>query len=99
MLPFIEYRPLFHTLPYEIRKILIKENLIAIGSFNSFFIAKEMNIFDNEICVTLIDNKYGNDQSNSVIQASRCFHQNGTLIKILLMLIGLCSAKDGHINY
>jgi hypothetical protein len=78
---------MFYSLPLDIRKYLIRYNLSAAGGFNGFFMAKEMNIFTNEIYSKSIDNIYGNDYSNSIIQASQRLEQNGTLIKILLMIL------------
>ena len=49
--------------------------------------AKEMNIFTNEIYSKYIDNIYGNGYSKSIIQASQRLDQNGTLIKVLLMIL------------
>lgn len=84
---FIDRCPLFYSLPVDIRKHLIKHNLSVVGGFNGFFMAKEMNIFNNEIYSKYIDNIYGNDYSNSIIQAGQRLQQNGTLIKILLMIL------------
>jgi len=84
---FIERCPLFYSLPLHFRKQLIKRNLSVVGSFNGFFMAKEMNIFENEIYSKYIDNIYGNGYSNSVIHASQRLQENGTLIKIMLMIL------------
>ena len=53
--------------------------------------AKEMNIFENEIYSNILDNIYGYGQSNSVIQATKRLEQNGTLIKIMLMILAFSS--------
>ncbi|UJR36654.1 hypothetical protein I4U23_029371 [Adineta vaga] len=84
---FIECCPLFQSLPSNIRHILIKRNLAAIGSHNGLFVCKEMNVFENEIYSKLIDHIYGNDYSNQIIQASQRLDQNGILIKIMLMIM------------
>ena len=84
---FIDHCSLFSSLPIQMRKHLIQRNFNIVGSFNAFFIATEMNIFNNEIYSNYIDNIYGNGYSNSVIQASRRLQTNGTLIKILLMIL------------
>jgi hypothetical protein len=49
--------------------------------------AREMNIFENEIYSKYIDNIYGNGYSNSVICASKRLQENGILIKIMLMIL------------
>jgi len=84
---FIDRCPLFYSLPSHFRKQLIKRNLSTIGSFNGFYLAKEMNIFENEIYSKYIDNIYGNGYSNSVICASKRLQDNGILIKIMLMIL------------
>ncbi|CAF1020351.1 unnamed protein product [Rotaria sordida] len=97
---FIERCPLFYSLPLNFRQALIKRNLNAVGSFNAFFLAKEMNIFENEACSKFIDNIYGYGYSNSVIQASQRLQQNGTLIKIMLMIMTFSSnCAPVTINY
>ncbi len=84
---FIQRCPLFYSLPSHFRKQLIKRNLNTIGSFNGFYMAREMNIFENEIYSKYIDNIYGNGYSNSVICASKRLQENGILIKIMLMIL------------
>jgi hypothetical protein len=49
--------------------------------------AKEMNILENEQYSKLIDNIYGHDYSNDIIQASHRLEQNRTLIKVMLITI------------
>ncbi|CAF4614110.1 unnamed protein product [Rotaria sp. Silwood1] len=88
---FIGRYPLFQSLPISVRQELIKRNLNAVGGFNGFFLAKQMNAFENEIYSKFIDNIYGYGYSNSVIKASRRLQQNGTLIKILLMIMAFSS--------
>lgn len=84
---FIERCPLFYTLPPYFRQQLIKRNLNTIGSLNGFFMGREMKIFENEIYSKYIDNIYGNNYSNSIINASQRLEENGTLIKIILLIL------------
>jgi len=84
---FIERCPLFYSLPSNFRRQLIKRNLDTVGCFNGFFMAKEMNVFENEIYSKYIDNIYGIGYSNSVICASQRLEQNQTLIKIMFMIL------------
>ncbi|CAF2799503.1 unnamed protein product [Rotaria sp. Silwood2] len=88
---FIRRCPLFQSLSVSFRQALIKRNLNAVGGFNAFFLATQMNVFENEIYSKFIDNIYGYGYSKSVIQASRRLQQNGTLIKIMLMLMSFSS--------
>ena len=88
---FIERCPLYNSLSPNIRKALIKRNLNTVGSFNGVYMAKEMNIFENEIYSHILDNIYGYGQSNLVIQATKRLEQNGTLIKIMLMILAFSS--------
>lgn len=84
---FISRCPLFYSLSSKFRQELIKRNLNTIGSFNGFYMGKQMNIFENEIYSKLIDNIYGYNYSNNLIKASQRLQQNGILIKIMLMII------------
>jgi hypothetical protein len=76
---FIERCPFYYSL------------LNTVGSFNGFYMAKEMNIFENETYKRIIENVYGNDHSYNVREASQRLQQDGTLIKILLMIITFSS--------
>ena len=84
---FIDHCPLFSSLPIDIRKQLIRRNLSVVGGFNGFFLGKEINIYENEVHSKYIDNIYGNGYSQSIIQASQRLQQDGSLIKILLLIL------------
>lgn len=88
---FLGRCPLYHSLPLDVRQTLIKRNFTPIGSFNAFFLAKEINIFENESYSKFIDNIYGYGYSNGVIKASRNLQQNGTLIKVILVIMAFLS--------
>jgi hypothetical protein len=84
---FIERCPLFYSLPLTFRNVLVNRNLGALGSYNGLFMAKVMNAFENEIYSKLIDNIYGDGHSKIAIQACQRLDQNGTLIKVMLMIM------------
>lgn len=84
---FVDGCPLFSSLSTDIRKQLIQRNLTLVGGFNGFFLGKEMNIYESEVHSKYIDNIYGNGYSQSIVQASQRLQQEGTLIKILLLIL------------
>ena len=95
---FINRCPLFSSLSADIRKQLIQRNLSVVGGFNGFFLGKEMNIYENEVYSNYIDNIYGNGYSQSIVQASQRLQQDGTLIKILLLVL-VFSTNSAIVTY
>ncbi|CAF1030824.1 unnamed protein product [Adineta ricciae] len=84
---FIERCPLFHDLSANIRHMLMKRNLSIVGSQNGLFICREMNIFENELYLKCVEQIYGTAYSKQVVQLSRRFDENATLMKIIFLVM------------
>jgi hypothetical protein len=91
MQPFIERSPYFYTLPTDIRRIIIQNNLNGTGSFNSVLASAEANVFDNEIHIAACNEIYGTDYVKEAHRFLSRMESNRTLLKIMLMIFAFSS--------
>jgi hypothetical protein len=89
--PFIKRSPHFQTLSPDIRRTLIKNNLSGTGAFNSMFAAVEAKVFDNEFYLVTCNEIYGTDYVKESRRVLTRMESNGTLIKIMLIILAFSS--------
>lgn len=84
---FINHCPFFNCLTTDLRNELIRRNINLVGSFNGFYLGKQMKIFENATYSKYLDNVYGLDYTNKILRASQRLESNENLIKILSMIL------------
>jgi hypothetical protein len=89
--PLIERCPYFHSLPTDIRKIIIQNNLNGTGGFNSMFSAADANVFDNDAYVVACNEIYGEEYVKVSRRLITKIESNRTLLKIMLMVLAFSS--------
>ena len=87
MQPFIERSPWFVNLPYDIRRMIIQNNLSGTGSFNAVLGTDEANLLDDEIYRRNCNEIYGKDYvAANTLFLSR-LEPNKNLYKLFLMTL------------
>jgi hypothetical protein len=94
MQSFLDRVGYFHDLPIDARRALIQHNSDTAGTYNSIFIVREANAVDNPDYLIGCCNIYGQENFNEFHKFLSKLEQNGTLVKIMLLIIafsGNCS--------
>ncbi|CAF1963316.1 unnamed protein product [Rotaria magnacalcarata] len=87
----LEHSPDFHSLPFDARQLLLKHNLYIIGVMNGLYVGRELNVFDNTAVFNLTVRVYGPEYMIEMRRNIARYDHNGSLIKILLFIIGFSS--------
>ena len=92
--PLLERSPLFHQLPIDARRSLIRNNTEMFGAFSCTFILREINALGNASFVSGCSAAYGFEVMNRANRFLDRMEQNGSLVKIMLFICafyGSCS--------
>ncbi|UJR09480.1 hypothetical protein I4U23_013718 [Adineta vaga] len=85
--PFVECSPYFKKLSTISQQILIQHNSDTAGTLNCLFIIRETSALDNMTFLISCDAVYGYDILKYSIRFVSRLESNGTLIKILLLIL------------
>lgn len=85
--PFLERIPYFNESSFDIRRLMIENNLYGTGSFNSSFIVLEAKALDNDFYTKACIEIYGEEFVRKGQRLITRMESNGTLIKIMLVIL------------
>ena len=88
---FLERSPFFNALSPDLRRLMIENNLNGTGALNLLYTAAQAKLFDHLYLIVNCDRIYGSDyvQENQRLVAR--LDNNGTLIKLMLMILSFAS--------
>ncbi|CAF3145610.1 unnamed protein product [Rotaria sp. Silwood2] len=87
----VEQSPDFYSLSGDTRQVLTKHNLYISGVMNSFFLSRELNIFDNLSVLNVCNHMYGSEYVLKLRGNVARYDSNGSLIKILIFILTFSS--------
>jgi hypothetical protein len=91
MEPFLQRSAYFNDLSLSVRQRIVQNNLHGIGTLNAMFIAVNVQLF-NYLSHTLTCKEiYGVDYVQEIQRIIHRLEPNGTLIKIMLMILAFAS--------
>ncbi|CAF0806497.1 unnamed protein product [Adineta ricciae] len=95
--PFLYYLPHFHSLSFDVRRVLIENNLNGMGALNAMFGAYELKLFGNDSHVRTCYEIYGEEYVKESERLANRSEQNGTLVKMFLTTLAFstnCSVVE-----
>jgi hypothetical protein len=96
--PLIEGTPYFNCLTVDTCRTLLRSNSATVGTINSFFIIREVNALGYPAFLTGCYTIYGQDTIESLEKFLGLLEQNGTLVKLMLFIIGF-STNSYALNF
>ncbi|CAF0879805.1 unnamed protein product [Rotaria sp. Silwood1] len=89
--PLIERSSDFHSLPVNVRQILVKRNLYITGSMNGLFLCRELHVLDNMSVLNSYTQLYGCEYMIECRRKIARYDPNGSLIKIFVFILAFSS--------
>lgn len=89
--PFINIIPQIRTIEINDRNALIERNL---GCFNCAFVMRESDMFEDIAYSNSLLSNYGSWMYNATIKISKESDIDGTLIKLLLVILAVSTCSD-----
>ncbi|CAF4223112.1 unnamed protein product, partial [Rotaria magnacalcarata] len=74
-----------------IRQILLENNYNPLGTFNSFFVASEAHVLENEYACANCNEMYGDNYIKDSQRLAARMEPNETVVKMILMILGFSS--------
>ncbi|UJR36660.1 hypothetical protein I4U23_029377 [Adineta vaga] len=85
--PLLQRSPCFNNLSSDVRRVIVQNNLNGVGALNSMFAALETKIFDNPTHLQNCYEIYGEEYVKENRHLLARLDQNGTLIKIMMLIL------------
>ncbi|CAF4365241.1 unnamed protein product, partial [Rotaria sp. Silwood2] len=85
--PLIECSPDFHSLPVNVRQVLVKRNLYITGAMNGLFLCRELSVLNNVTVHNFYVQLYGCDYMIECHRNIAQYDSNGSLIKIFIFIL------------
>ncbi|CAF2764794.1 unnamed protein product [Rotaria sp. Silwood2] len=90
--PLIECSPDFHSLPVNVRQVLVKRNLYITGAMNGLFLCRELSVLNNVTVHNFYVQLYGCDYMIECHRNIAQYDSNGSLIKIFIFILAFSSS-------
>lgn len=91
MKTFLERSPYFNTLSSEQHRLIIENNLSGTGTWHFLYAAIQTRLFDHNSHLVTCNEIYGEDFVRQCRYLINRMESNGTLIKIMLMILSYSS--------
>ena len=87
LLPLIHMSSHFHHLSVDAQQLLESNNFFFTGAVNGYFIAREIDAFQNPTYMTACSALYGEDYMLKCARDNLRLESNGNLLKLLLFVL------------
>ena len=91
MKSFLERSPYYNTLSIDQHRLIIENNLIGTGTWHFLYAAIQTKLFDHVSHLVTCNEIYGEDFVQQCQYLINRMESNGTLIKIMLMILSYAS--------
>ena len=95
--PFLKRSPYFYRLPHDMQTMILQNNFLGTGNFNTVVASLEANAFRNEFYTAQCCQIYGEATVKSTYRIMERVEPNLSLLKVLIMILAFstnCSITD-----